>query len=393
MIARDAAPATAPALWAAAVLMASLGVFHAWSVLVEPLQAELDLSRATVSAVYSVATAVFAGTMLLEPALHRRVSTVAVGAGSALLAAGGLALAALPATWALFVGFGGLFAVANGLGYGLALHIAATLGGRRTGAATGAMVACYALGATALAPPLSFGARQAGVAVTFAALAGLMVAVAVAQTALLRRATAAVPPPSVTPPRASDTSLSRDRTFWLLWAGFLGGSAAGLVVLAHAAAVVAWMGGGSLALTLAAGLAAAGNGIGRLLAGVLSDRVHVRLVLLAAGGVSAGALLALAAVRTVPVAVIALGLAGTAYGALAGAYPVATARHYGARRTTAVYARVFTAWGLAGLTAPVAAGSLFDATGGYGVVLMTAGAAASLGAVASAALPVAADRR
>ncbi len=373
--------------------MAALGVFHAWSVLVEPLQAELGLSRSTVSAVYSVATAVFAASMLLEPALHRRVSTVAVGAGSALLAAVGLALAALPATWALFVGYGGLFAVANGLGYGLALHTAATLGGRRTGAATGAMVACYALGGTALAPPLSIGARQAGVAVTFVALAGLMVAVAVAQTALLRRATAAVPAPAATAPRGSNASLSHDRTFWLLWAGFLGGSAAGLVVLAHAAAVVAWVGGGPLALTLAAVLAAAGNGIGRLLSGVLSDRIHVRRVLLAAGGVSAGALLALAAARTVPVAVMTVGVAGTAYGALAGAYPVATTRHYGARRTTAVYARVFTAWGLAGLTAPVAAGALFDATGGYGVVLMTAAAVAALGAAASAALPLAADHR
>jgi len=32
-------------LWAAALLMAALGTFHAWSVLVQPLQDELDASR------------------------------------------------------------------------------------------------------------------------------------------------------------------------------------------------------------------------------------------------------------------------------------------------------------------------------------------------------------
>lgn len=244
-MAREAEPATARALWAAAVLMAALGAFHAWSVLVEPLQTELDLSRSTVSAVYSVATAVFAGSMLLEPVLHRRLPTVAVAAGSALLAAGGLALAALPAPWALFAGYGGLFAVANGLGYGLALHIAATLGGRRTGAATGAMVACYALGATVLAPLLSVGAREAGVTATFAALAAVMAAVAGEQAALLGGAADGMPRPQATASGRADSALRGDRTFWLLWAGFLVGSAAGLVVFAHAAAVVAWVGGGS----------------------------------------------------------------------------------------------------------------------------------------------------
>ena len=381
-------PASAPALWAAAVLMAALGVFHAWSVLVEPLQAALGASRTTVSAVYSLATAVFAASMLLEPALERRLSAVAVASGSALLAAAGLALAAVPATWAVLTGYGVLFAVANGLGYGVALHLAATLGGARAGSATGAVVASYAIGATLLAPVLSAAARDAGTAAMFAGLAVTMIVVAVAVGGLLGRAAPALPAlASAAPPKGGASSLSRDRTFWLLWAGFLGGSAAGLVVLAHAAEIVVSAGGGSVALTLGASVVAAGNGAGRLLAGWLSDRVAVRRVLWCAEAALAGALLALAAWPAVAVAVVALLLAGTGYGALAGAYPVAGARYYGAERITVVYARVFTAWGLAGLAAPVAAGALFDATGGYGAVLAATAAAAALGAAASLALP------
>src|SRR5919198_556432 len=101
----------------------------------------------------------------------------------------------------------------------------------------------------------------------------------------------------------------------------------------------------------------------------------------------AAALLGLATGPAPAVAAAGLAVSGIAYGALAVAYPVAAARYYGARRTAAVYARVFTAWGVAGVTAPVAAGALFDATGGYTTMLLILGAGSILGALASAALP------
>jgi MFS transporter, OFA family, oxalate/formate antiporter len=374
------------ALWAAGLLMAALGTFHAWSVLVQPLQDELHASRSAVSAVYALATAVFAASMLLEPAVHRRLPAVALGAGSALLAAAGLALAALPSIAAVLAGYGVLFAVANGLGYGLAVHVAANVG-ERTGTTAGLMVAAYALGGTLVAPLLSVAAREAGVAAAFLGLAALMALVAAVEVALLVAAGAAVARPAAGA-AVRWAALRRDRVFWLLWIGFLGGSAAGLVVIGHGAAIVASLGGDAAALTLGASAAAAGNGVGRLGAGRLADRVSVRAVLVGASAVAAVALLGLAAGPGAPVAVAGLAVSGVAYGALAVAYPVAAARYYGAERTTAVFARVFTAWGVAGVTAPVAAGAAFDATGGYGAALAVLGAGSVLAAAASAALPL-----
>jgi MFS transporter, OFA family, oxalate/formate antiporter len=378
------------ALWAVALLMAALGTFHAWSVLVQPLQDELHASRSTVSAVYALATVVFATSMLLEPAVHKRVPAVVLGTGSALLAMAGLALAAIPAEAAVFAGYGVLFAAANGLGYGLAVHVASTVGSR-SGATAGVMVAAYALGGTVVAPLLSVAARDASVAAAFLGLAAVMAAVAAVQVALLAPAEPVIPRP-----RGGAAvgwgALGRDRVFWLLWAGFLGGSAAGLVVIGHGAAIVASLGGGALALTLGASLAAAGNGVGRLGAGRLADRVSVREVLVGGSALAAVALLALAAGPGPTVAVVALAVSGIAYGALAVAYPVAAARYYGAERTAAVFARIFTAWGVAGVTAPVAAGALFDATGGYGTMLVILGVVSVLAALASLALPAAPRR-
>jgi MFS transporter, OFA family, oxalate/formate antiporter len=378
------------ALWAAAVLMAGLGTFHAWSVLVQPLQDELHASRSTVSAVYALATVVFATSMLLEPAAHRRMPAIALGTASALLAAAGLALAALPHEAAVFAGYGVLFAAANGLGYGLAVHVAATVGSR-SGATAGVMVTAYALGGTVVAPLLSLAARDASVAAAFLGLAAAMALVAVVQVALLAPAEAVVPRPHAGA-AVGWGALGRDRVFWLLWAGFLGGSAAGLVVIGHGAAIVASLGGGAAALTIGASAAAAGNGVGRLGAGRLADRVSVREVLVGGCALAAVALLALTLGPGPAVAVIALAVSGIAYGALAVAYPVAAARYYGARRTAAVFARIFTAWGVAGVTAPLAAGALFDATGGYGTILAILCAVSVLAAGASLALPAAPRR-
>ena len=83
----------------------------------------------------------------------------------------------------------------------------------------------------------------------------------------------------------------------------------------------------------------------------------------------------------------ALAVSGIAYGVLAVGYPVAVARYYYGVHTTAVYARIFTAWGLAGITAPVAAGALFYETCGYETILVVRGVVSILGALSSAALP------
>jgi MFS family permease len=103
---------------------------------------------------------------------------------------------------------------------------------------------------------------------------------------------------------------------------------------------------------------AAGNLIGRLVAGAGSDRTG-RLPALAAalvtGAVSVGAL----AVPPGPTVVLA-GFLGTglAYGAVSALVPAATADRVGAAAFPTAYGVVFTGWGAAGLLAPVAGGPL-----------------------------------
>jgi nitrate/nitrite transporter NarK len=58
-------------------------------------------------------------------------------------------------------------------------------------------------------------------------------------------------------------------------------------------------------------------------------------------------------------------LCGIAYGALIAAIPVIVRKLYGDVAFNAVFGRIFSAWGMAGLLAPAVAGSMYDTSGHY----------------------------
>ena len=79
-------------------------------------------------------------------------------------------------------------------------------------------------------------------------------------------------------------------------------------------------------------------------------------------------------------------LIGLGYGATIARYPAITLSYFGPSQMARSYGRVFTAWGVAGLVAPWAAGRLYDLDGDYttsclvatGVVLIAAATAAMM---------------
>lgn len=371
-------------LAATLLLMAALGVFHAWSLFVVALELRLGLSRAAVSGVYAVAIGSFTLSMLMAPRIVRRMSPAVAAAGTGLVAALGLGLVGIGTTWALWVGYAGLFGIANGVGYSLALQIVQVALPARRGFATSLAVTAYAVGPAAFAPALELGVRRLGVLETLALVAAFVAVVGAVQLPLLAGVRL---PAAVVAATADASGRIYDRTFWTLWLCFLLGSAAGLGVLAHAAAVVADLGGGATAAALGAALIALGNAMGRLVGGSLTDVVAVRWVLAAAGATGAAALLACVWLGSVLSGSVALAGTGLYYGVISSAFPAAVGRIYGVERLSLVYGRLFTAWGAAGLVAPVAAGFAFDRSGSYDAVLLAAGIAA-LGSVGVAlALP------
>jgi OFA family oxalate/formate antiporter-like MFS transporter len=345
----------------------AVGTLFGWSLVAAPATADVGASAATGPAVFAAAIAVFTVALLGAGRALRSLGPRRLLVGSAVAAGAGLLVAATGQhPLALWFGIGLLFGAAGGVGYGVAVGLAAWSSDAHRGTATGLVVGAYAAGpvllgllAPAAVTALGWRSCLAGLALV---VAGLLVVAAV-----LAPADKAQPRGL----RAEQEPLPR-RTVVLLWVVFAGGAAPGLLVFAAAAALAT----GRELTPGAAGVAvsslAAGNLAGRLVSGWWSDRVG-RLTALAVGLAVAAA--SVAGLAGPPAPWLVLGsFAGTglAYGAVSALVPAVTADRVGAAAFPRAYGRVFTAWGCAGLVAPVVGGALGGAGGEHPALVLAA---------------------
>jgi hypothetical protein len=287
------------------------------------------------------------------------------------MAAGGIALSSLGLSTPLFIlGYGILFGTANGIAYSLFLAVAAREMPEAVGWATGIVTAAYSVGAALFAQVLAALIMLFSVWVALAALAFAILAFSTLAAWLFRfggntsLSLKPVPQPAV-----------RDWSFIIwIWFVYLLGVAGGLMVIAHASALQAAAIGSTWEVQLAPTLVALGNIVGSLGGGRLVEKLGIRLALFFPLAVSGLAILTLLAVPALTQP--ALLLCGMCYGAIVAAVPVAVRAAQGSDNFSRSFGYVFTAWGLAGLCAPSAAGLLFDVAGSYWLSVGIAAAAA-----------------
>ncbi len=360
---------------AALLLMFAIGSLYAWSVFVLPLERDLGLSRSAISSIFSLAIVCFTLFMLIGPQLYRYGGAPTIALLTGFAAAAGLALAGWDLSFSgVALGYGGLFGMANGLGYGLSIQVVQNALPRRRGMVTGIAVASYTLGAAISAQLFSAGIEVLGIGTTFLVTGAFMALVGIAAFVLLRVSRVDIQPPNPIP--SHRPVVQSKGFFWALWFGFFFGAFAGVMVLAHAAAIVSSFGATIEEIALGTSMVALGNGVGRLGGGWFSDRVAPRRILTAMLLLAGLALLIIVTVPGVAVSIVALTVVGIGYGTMAGAYPVVISQLYGVANVSKIYGRVFTAWGLAGLGGPALGGLLFDWSGDYVMAILLAAAAA-----------------
>jgi MFS family permease len=336
-------------LTAAIAANLAAGTLFAWSLVAQEAAHGVGMSSVGAAAVFATAIVVFSAVLLFVGPAQRRYGPRRLLYAAAATGGGGLLLAGIATgPLALWSGVALLFGTANGLGYGVAVGLAARTPQRRRGTATGLVVAAYAAGPVLLglvAPPALrvFGWRTC------------LIGLAAVVTALLAAAARIVPAGPVRPggPGSRAPAPPR-RPVVLLWLVFAGGTAPGLALFALAVPLAAGRHLGPQTAALAVSALAAGNLTGRLAAGWASDRIG-RLPALAVALATAAVAVAGLAGPTAPPVVLA-GFLGTGlgYGAVSSLVPAATADRVGTEAFSAAYGRVFTGWGCAGLLAPLA---------------------------------------
>jgi OFA family oxalate/formate antiporter-like MFS transporter len=366
-------------LAAGSALTFVLGSIHAFSVFVEPWEMLLGASRADVSLTYSFALMALTASVLLGHRVFSLASPSVLALAICICAAAGAVIAAAAGTlFVLWVGYSLLFGGANGLGYGLALQIAAQAMPKRKGLAMGMVTASYAAGATVFSAVFRLVLDSGHLDNAMHLLAAVLLVVGAAVAICFRFSRARYRGEANGRPAQQQTGSPWAQ--FLLWAGYGTAAMAGLMAVGHAVGIVVSV--GATLATATAGLVIVSfcNMIGAVTAGWMVDRVRVTSLMMALPLVSSGALLFLAAAPGVMWTLGALAVVGYCYGAVITLYPVAVAERFGADAAARIYGRVFTAWGLAGLAGPWTAGLLYDRDGDYSAATLLA-AAVGLGSI------------
>ena len=379
----------------------ALGVLYSWSVISSAIEdAGWGWSQTQRSLPYSVACLVFCLIMVPAGRMQDKLSPRLVATLGGVLVGCGMILASFTTSPAGFViGFGVLAGAGIGFGYASATPPAVKwFPPAKTGMIAGIVVSGFGLASVYVAPLARWLAKTHGLKTMMMALGIGFLVVVTALAQLLK------PPHRAVQlikglGRAGERKQARDAglptvdfspkqmlgtvSFYVIWFIYACGAGAGLMVIS-----VAKKFGKSGAGVAAVVSLAIGNGAGRILAGILSDRLGrkptlilffvlqaVMVVLLALAGREGSSL------GSAAFFVIVAGVVGANYGANLAVFPSITKDFYGLRNFGVNYGFVFTSWGVGGFTLALLAAKVYDRTQSFGFALYTSAALLVVAAV------------
>ncbi len=364
----------------------ALGVLYTWSVISKAIPSEWGWNEAQRALPYSIACIVFAVIMVAAGRMQDKIGPRIVATMGGILTGAGFMLAGINSSLTLFViGFGMLAGAGIGFGYASATPPAVKwFPPQRTGLIAGIVVAGFGLASVYTAPLAKYLIGLYGIqsAMRIFGIGFLMVVVVLAQ--LLRN-----PPEGYKPVKSQDSQkhapigvrtavnytwleMMRTPQFYLLWFMFACGSGAGLMIIGKLAKIVELQSGSKAGFILVA-LLAVGNAGGRVIAGVLSDRIGRTMTMLIVFLLQALLMFTLRLQSQLGLLVVYSMLIGFSYGACLSLFPSTTKDYFGIKNFGLNYGLVFTAWGAGGFVLPLLSGKIYDSTGSFQMAYLIAG--------------------
>ena len=348
----------------------ALGILYTWSIFKMAIKESIvakdglfNWSLASLNDPYAVCCLVFAFTMVFAGRVQDRLSPKITAVIGGILTGAGLILIAFSNAWIAWIaGFGILMGAGLGFGYASATPPAIKwFPPAKTGMIAGVVVAGFGLASVYIAPLAiflidKFGLSQAmlmfGIAFTIVVslLAQLLVNPPEGYVP-----EGSVPAAAAAAPKGVDfkpSEIFKTSAFWKLWIMFCVGSGAGLMIIGGVAGM-AKQGMGEMAWVVVA-LMAVGNAGGRVVAGILSDKIgrtNTLVIMLTFQAVIIGSLMFITP-EQVMYLVVAATLIGFNYGSNLSLFPSATKDFFGLKNFGANYGLVFSAWGVGGFIFP-----------------------------------------
>jgi MFS transporter, OFA family, oxalate/formate antiporter len=393
----------------------ALGMLYSWSVInayisAPAVDAKTGLANLTTwgysaaqgALPYSVALGVFAIVMVFAgraqdkfgPRLVATIGGAMMGLGLMVASLASKTMSPDQSIWLLVLGFGVLGGAGIGLGYASATPAAVKwFPPSKKGLITGIVVAGFGLASVYVSPmttwllskKVSFyffeiNGLGLGVAKTFLIEGIFFFVVTVILAQFLKNPpkdyVAAVVAPKADAPearKAAPKTAHRDYTwqemiktpqFYILWTMYAFVSFAGLMIIGHMAKIYkVQMPADAVVLGfLLVAILAIGNASGRIVAGIVSDKIG-RPMTMMIFFVSQAVFMGILYLSGAPI-VLAIGAFGVGfnYGANLTLFPANTMDFFGVKNMGVNYGLVFTAWGFGGVLGSMAAGWIVDAT-------------------------------
>lgn len=355
----------------------ALGILYTWSVISKRIPEDWGWNEDDKSLPYMFACLIFSLIMVPAGRMQDKISPRIVATIGGILVGLGFIIASMTTSLMVFViGFGILAGAGIGFGYASATPPAVKwFPASKTGLIAGIVVSGFGLASVYAAPLTTLLIANLGfkTAILLLGIAFLVVVVSLAQ--ILK------PPPEgyipisseLRKPDVESNNKKKDFSpkemlttwqFYLIWFIYVCGAGAGLMVISKLAAIADKQVGITMGFVLVAVLAI-GNGGGRILAGMLSDKIGRKAMMFICFVAQAFLILLLSratgenALGTIPAMAIISAFIGANYGANLSLFPSITKDFYGLKNFGVNYGLVFTAWGVGGFMLAKLAGAMY----------------------------------
>ncbi len=380
----------------------ALGVLYTWSVFKKNIPAEWGWADMTLWP-YAVACLAFCLIMVPAGRMQDKMGPRIVATIGGVLVGLGLIIASQSESlMGYIVGFGILAGSGFGFGYASATPPAVKwFPAAKTGMIAGIVVSGFGLASVYIAPLAAALIGSFGIQTTelVFGIAFLIVVCGLAQ--LLKPPPKGYVPAGSPPakPVGADTKkenftpgeMLKTWQFYSLWFMFACGSGAGLMIIGILAPMAKEQAGVELGFILVAALAV-GNGGGRILAGMASDKIGRKttmcicfvmqaILIFLLSRVSEGS-----ALGSIPALVVVSALVGANYGANLCLFPSAVKDYYGLKNFGINYGLVFTSWGIGGFVLAIVASLIRKETNSFDFAYYASAALLAVAAVMSIAL-------
>lgn len=358
----------------------ALGILYTWSVISKGVPAEWNWSETDKSMPYMFACLIFSLVMVPAGRMQDKLSPRLVATiGGILVGIGFIVASRTTSPLGYLVGFGVLAGAGIGFGYASATPPAVKWFPKaKTGMIAGIVVSGFGLASVYAAPLSKSLIASVGInnTVMILGIAFLIIVCGLAQ--ILKSPPAGYSAEIIIPASAASApteftkkenftpgEMLKTPQFYLMWFMYACGAGAGLMVISKLAAIAKTQASIELGFILVAVLAI-GNGGGRIVAGMLSDKIGRKATLFLCFVVQAVAIMLLSITKEgtflakVPVLAVLSALIGANYGANLALFPSLTKDYYGLKNFGMNYGLVFTAWGVGGFMLAFLAGKMYD---------------------------------